>query len=151
MHGAGGDDYIIGGANSDNLYGDEGNDTIYGGGSADKLRGGEGNDYLNGGGGADRIYGGSGDDIIFGGAGDDVLYGDNPNDPTETGADIFEFDKDDGSDKVFDFELGLDKVRLLEGNTYSLSYLGDNTILTYGTTTVRFYDAHLTSADIIFA
>jgi Ca2+-binding RTX toxin-like protein len=151
VHGNGGNDIIQGGANSDNLYGDEGDDILWGQGSPDKLRGGDGNDTLHGGGGDDRLYGGAGDDIIQGGADNDVLYGDDPNDPSVTGSDIFQFDKDDGSDKVFDFEQGIDKVQLTDGAGYSISFFGDNTILTYGSTSVMLYDVHLVDADSLVA
>lgn len=150
VHAAGGDDTVFGGANADRLYGDDGNDSMSGGGSDDKLYGGAGNDTLDGGGDNDRVYGGDGNDVIIGGNGDDVLYGDNPDGNDAEGySDIFRFDSSDGTDKVFDFEHGVDTVELTSGGSYTLTVSGSNSILTYGTTTVTFYDEILTSADIV--
>jgi Ca2+-binding RTX toxin-like protein len=151
VHGYDGDDTITGGANRDRLYGDEGNDIVFGNGSEDKLWGGAGDDTVDGGDDDDRVYGGDGSDIVVGGDGNDVLYGDSPDDgfDAEGFADIFRFDAADGSDKVFDFEHGIDKVELTSGGTYSLAYAGPNTILTYGTTTVTFYDEVLDATDVV--
>ncbi|MED5545213.1 MAG: calcium-binding protein, partial [Pseudomonadota bacterium] len=150
-----GDDTAKGGANRDKLYGGEGDDTLYGQGSNDKLYGGEGDDYLDGGGQNDRLYGGDGSDTIIGGDGDDVLYGDNPNDDNDNEAfeDFFVFDADDGNDKVFDFESGIDHVVLTEGVAYELSYdlPSGNTFMTYGATTVIFYDTEVLDSDIMYA
>jgi len=52
---------------------------------------------------------------------------------------------------VYDFEVGLDKVVLTDGGSYSLSYSKGDTIMTYGDTSVIFYDETLTSADIVGA
>lgn len=153
VHAEGGDDVVRSGANQDRVYGQGGNDMIEGQGSNDKLYGGDGNDYLDGGGQDDRLYGGTGDDIIIGGDGNDVLYGDNAGDDNdmEGFADTFVFDANDGSDKVFDFEVGLDKVLLTDSTTYTLEYTkGGNTVMAYGDTIVTFYDSHLTASDITF-
>lgn len=151
LHALGGDDEVSGGANQDSIYGDAGNDHLSGGGSNDKLYGGTGNDTLDGGGQDDRVYGGDGDDVIIGGNGDDVLYGDNPSDANDAEgyADVFRFDSADGHDKVYDFEHGVDKVHLTSGAGYSLTYSGSNSTLTYGTTTIVFYDEHLDASDIV--
>ncbi|MEJ2408065.1 MAG: calcium-binding protein [Novosphingobium sp.] len=152
VHAEGGDDTVYGGANRDHLYGENGNDYLNGEGSNDKIYGGVGDDTLVGGGQDDRLYGGDGNDIINGGDDNDVLYGDNPADgnDNEGGHDIFLFDADDGSDKVFDFEHGIDQVQLTDGGSYSLDYTGShNTVLTYGATTVTFFDEILDSSDII--
>lgn len=153
VKGTDGNDDIAAGANKDRCHGGEGDDHIKGNGSNDKLYGDGGNDTLDGGAQDDRVYGGDGNDIIIGGNGNDVLYGDNANDGNdhEGWADVFVFDSDDGTDKVFDFEAGIDRVELTEGGTYSLAYSGDNTILTYGSTTVTFYDEILTDSDILVA
>lgn len=144
-----GGDYVDGGANRDRLYGEEGNDTMNGGGSDDKVYGGAGEDVLLGGGQNDRVYGGDDSDTIIGGADDDVLYGDNPDGNDDEGwADTFVFDSDDGNDKVFDFESGLDTIDLIDGGSYTLTNDGNNSYLTYGSTTVIFYDEILVDADI---
>ncbi|MEJ2410084.1 MAG: calcium-binding protein [Novosphingobium sp.] len=152
-HGRGGNDTIEGGANADRLYGESGDDILMGQGSADKLVGGTGNDTLDGGGQDDRIYGGDGSDLIVGGDGDDVLYGDNPADAddAEGWADTFVFDDDDGQDKVFDFETGLDKIRLTSGGSFTFAYDGDHSTLRYGGSTIKFYDEIVSAADIVYA
>ena len=151
VHSLGGNDTVYGGANRDRLYADSGDDALYGEGSNDKLYGGTGDDRLDGGGQNDRLYGGDGNDVIIGGDDDDVLYGDNPADANdaEGGIDIFVFDDDDGHDKVFDFETGLDTVQLTSGGTYTLIYDGNDSLLTYGNTVVTFYDETLSATDIV--
>ncbi len=151
-HSRGGKDAIKGGANADRLYGEDGDDILLGQGSNDKLIGGSGDDTLDGGGQDDRIYGGDGSDTIIGGDGNDVLYGDNPADAddAEGWADTFVFDDDDGQDKVFDFETGLDRILLTSGGTYTLAYDGDHSTLRYGGSTVKFYDEIVSSSDILF-
>ncbi|HEX2543717.1 MAG TPA: calcium-binding protein [Ramlibacter sp.] len=49
MRGTKGNDSLIGGVESDYIWGDDGNDSLYGGGNNDHLAGGAGNDYLDGG------------------------------------------------------------------------------------------------------
>ncbi|MCJ2188609.1 calcium-binding protein [Novosphingobium beihaiensis] len=153
VHAYEGDDTVYGGANRDHLYGEDGNDFLDGEGENDKLYGGAGDDTLVGGGQNDRLYGGDGDDIINGGDDDDVLFGDNPSDgnDNEGGHDIFLFDGDDGNDKVFDFEHGIDKVHLLGDDlSYTLDYTNSgNTVMTWGATTVTFYDEKLDASDIL--
>lgn len=159
IHGGGGNDRLYGdgygndSVGKDNLYGDGGNDELYGGAGADKLYGGTGNDLLKGDNGADRLYGGEGSDILVGGNGDDVLFGYKSNgelSQVQVGdADFFVFDKTDGNDKVYDFGLG-DTVVLTGGEGYAIAYKGANSILTYGETTVVFYDHHLDAEDILF-
>jgi Ca2+-binding RTX toxin-like protein len=100
IHGEGGNDRIIGGADGDTLFGEAGNDIIFGyrGGDTisgggdddiiygddlgynafgfhDKLGGDAGNDQLYGGGGGDELNGGSGNDLLDGGTGDDYVFG----------------------------------------------------------------------------
>lgn len=145
-------DDIIGGGNSgDRLYGGAGLDQIGGREGADKLFGQAGDDALDGGEGDDRLYGGDDADTLFGGDGDDVIFGDNPNGSDAEGfADLFVFDRDDGFDKVFDFESGLDKVVLVDGTEYTLSVKRGTTTLTYGDTVVKFIDEIVTVSDIAF-
>jgi subtilisin family serine protease len=81
----GGNDFIAGAADAEQISGDSGNDRILGGGNSDTLFGGGGNDLLNGGtgndilfgdGGSDTLQGGKGSDALTGGSGGDVLVGD---------------------------------------------------------------------------
>lgn len=133
-------------------YGTLADEFIVGSAAANKLIGRGGNDILLGLGGDDRLYGGDNEDRIIGGDGNDVLFGDNPNggNNAEGFADTFVFDADDGADKVFDFEAGLDKIELSDGDGYWLEYgPSGNTFLHYGQTTVTFYDAIVTAGDII--
>lgn len=89
-----GDSTVIGGAGSQNIWGDGarqtilsgvGDDVLSGGGGDDVVFGGDGDDFVhgnagddiaNGEAGDDRVYGGKGDDQVSGGEGDDVLFGD---------------------------------------------------------------------------
>ena len=89
-----GADVISGGAGMDFLWGDAGDDSITGGANSDTLAGGLGSDTLTGGGGMDAIYTNSG------GGGDGVI-------------DTVRFDAAGwGTDFVFDFEHGIDKLNL---------------------------------------
>lgn len=83
--GQGGNDYLEGYNNADQLMGGTGNDTLagYGGndmiwgeGGDDTLQGMDGSDQLMGGGDNDALYGGTGNDTLWGGAGSDYLRGD---------------------------------------------------------------------------
>ena len=89
---SGGTDVVTGGSGNDFLWGEAGTDTVTGNAGNDVLVGGTGADVLTGGAGIDAIYansGGGGD-----GALDRVVYG-------ATGW---------GTDFVFDFEAGTDKL-----------------------------------------
>ena len=100
---AGGDDYIDGGAGSDEIYGGGGGDTIIGGTGSDQLYGEAGDDTITGDQGADYIDGGAGDDILEGGA----------------GADEFVFHAGDGNDIVLD--LGHQDVLRFEGQEFDMN------------------------------
>ena len=144
VFGRAGDDTIDGGSEDDRLFGGAGNDTINGGSEADRLAGNAGDDILTGGSGNDRVFassgtdildGGSGDDRLFGGAdrdiliggsghdflnggaGDDVLMGVTGRDVLVggAGADLFVFGTGDGKDLIRDFESGIDKIGLVDG------------------------------------
>lgn len=65
------------------FQGREGNDTLMGGFASDDLYGGAGNDTLSGSGGSDRLYGENGNDSLSGGNGADTLVG-------AAGADTFD-------------------------------------------------------------
>lgn len=71
VHGDGGGDYIDGGSDGDQLYGDIGEDFLHGG---------DGNDVLNGGAQDDRLYGEADDDGLTCGGGFDKAYGGPGND-----------------------------------------------------------------------
>lgn len=123
------------------IRGREGNDTIAGGRGNDIINGNQGNDVLLGGWGNDVIHGGVGDDVLFGGQGDDVLTGSTGRDVLSgdagsdtliggPGADIFSFNVRSGIlgtgvDTVMDFEFGIDKIQLVNGDRSLLS-VADN-------------------------
>jgi Ca2+-binding RTX toxin-like protein len=112
--------------------GSAGNDTMQGGALGDSLSGGEGRDNVSGLGGADTVDGGGGNDTLFGnagndllrgGAGNDVLRGDAGNDTIVTGdgADRVDLWRTHGADRVTDFALGTDIVRLPEAATSTVT------------------------------
>lgn len=115
LTGGAGDDLILGGNGNDLLIGEEGNDRLIGKKGNDTLRGGAGNDTLFGSMGNDTLSGGSGNDTLYGGEGSDILNGD-------AGSDTFVFRSFDagGSDKIRDFELGLD-ILTIDHPTWSLA------------------------------
>ncbi|MBE9063002.1 calcium-binding protein [cf. Phormidesmis sp. LEGE 11477] len=124
LFGGKGSDSLFGGSDRDILIGDynsryqsvAGNDYLDGGAGADFLMGRSGKDTLLGAAGDDRILGGEGEDILFGGAGDDRLTGDARfNRPSQ---DIFAIAKTSGLDTITDFQMGLDRIGLLDGLTF---------------------------------
>ncbi|MBE9064667.1 hypothetical protein IQ256_27330 [cf. Phormidesmis sp. LEGE 11477] len=137
-----GDDIILGGEGDDVLRGDAnsrspqdgeagGNDIIFGGEGSDRIGGKSGNDILSGDAGDDFIWGDDGDDIIMGGTGNDVLVGDNFSDGS--GSDLFVFGNGDGMDTILDFEVGTDRIGLVEGELtfveLTITQDGRNTLL----------------------
>lgn len=100
IQGAGGDDQLIGNAGLDDLFGQEGHDTLFGG---------DGNDYLDG---------GSGDDELRGGPGADVFFG-------HGGQDTFVIAAGDGSNRLSDFEIDADTIRLIDSGFSSASQVID--------------------------
>lgn len=132
LSGLAGDDTLIGGAGDDLVFGGTGNDVlnesadtsgknslnggagddrIYGGALADSISGGTGNDLLLGNSGDDVITGGAGSDAIWGGAGDDTLR------LNGTDADTVYLNLNgefgDGTDTVYQFTRGTDKISLV--------------------------------------
>lgn len=111
LYAGAGNDNLFGLGGRDVLYGESGDDIIDGGDGLDKLYGGDDNDILKGSDNFDELYGGEGDDILDGGDGKDSLYGGNGND-------IFIGRSGDGSSGftganiIYDFEDGVDKIRL---------------------------------------
>ncbi len=123
LHGQGGSDVLNGGDANDILIGGGGRDTLRGQRGSDVLNGGDANDTLIGGGGRDTLRGQRGSDVLNGGAANDVLNGGAAND-------IFVFDtgrifnsSDLGVDRILDFVVGNDKIRLSKDTFNSL----DNT------------------------
>lgn len=140
LRGSAGDDILDGGAGADFLNGGSGVDTVsyasaqfgvilhlgdnrgiagdalgdtffrienvLGTRRADTITGDDGANDLNGGRGNDIIRGGRGDDVIVGGTGSDQLYGGG-------GADTFEFRPNNGNDRVYGFNLSMDRFQLI--------------------------------------
>lgn len=103
VKGNGGDDIALGGDGNDRVIGGGGDDTLSGGEGRDRVKGGGGDDLVNGGGGNDRVIGGNGVDTLDGGSGSDRYNG-------GLGADTLIFEVDGVSDKINDFEDGLDLI-----------------------------------------
>lgn len=80
-------------------------DRLTGNNSANLLSGNDGNDTLSGNSGNDTLLGGNGRDVIAGGRGADLLTGGD-------GADTFVFRRGDGIDRITDFSVGEDIIRL---------------------------------------
>jgi Ca2+-binding RTX toxin-like protein len=104
--GAGNDliDARAGGVNR--LWGGVGNDTIHGAGEGDRIGGGTGDDLIHAGRGADVLYLGAGNDQADGGAGNDTLFAGPGFDRMwgGDGADRFEFYRNNGWNRIEDFE-----------------------------------------------
>ncbi|MDF0556244.1 S8 family serine peptidase [Kamptonema sp. UHCC 0994] len=130
----GGNDFIVGSADAEQISGDSGNDRILGGGGADILLGGAGNDFLNGGQGNDfligeagsnTLQGGRGDDLLIGGDDDNILVGDFGKDTLVggIGLDIFILRTDaatldpGAADIIGDFDIFSDFIGLTDGLT----------------------------------
>lgn len=99
-------------ATGDKLYGIENvlgsrfGDVLTGGHTTSNvLSGNDGNDTLFGNGGNDTLLGGNGRDILVGGTGADLLTG-------GSGADTFVFNRGDGIDRITDFSVAEDVIRL---------------------------------------
>jgi hypothetical protein len=107
VFGGTGGDTILGGAGDDQLQGEAGADSLQGGTGADLIFGGAGADWLLGDAGDDQLQGGTGDDTLSGGAGTDSLWG-------EGGANTFRFGLGGGHDRIYDFDLALDHLLLVE-------------------------------------
>ena len=112
--GGDGTDDLFGGWGADTLNGDSGADVLQGGDGADRLNGGSENDRLTGGAGADSLYGGVGGDTLTGGTGKDVLDGGVGHDELRggAGADRFVFANDGVTDRLLDFQDGVDLIDL---------------------------------------
>ena len=128
ISGGDGNDFVGGGAGDDKAFGGAGNDTVAGGAGNDVVGGGAGNDQLLGGAGNDTVYGGSGDDTIYAGSGADRIYGGSGNDVIYFGAndgaaDVYASVASNGSDTLWGFEDGIDKLNLTASGIASFSDL----------------------------
>jgi len=88
------------GQDQGSLNGTVGADILIGSGT---LNGGGGNDVLVGSAFADKLSGGAGNDILFGGG----------------GADLFKLSTSSGTDTIKDFQVGTDKIGLLDNGSVS--------------------------------
>ncbi|NJO71434.1 MAG: hypothetical protein HC825_06560 [Oscillatoriales cyanobacterium RM1_1_9] len=88
-----------------------------GGAGEDRIGGKAGNDMLFGGDGNDRIWGDEGDDLIRGGLGNDQLWGGTGMDGA--GSDTFVLALGEGTDRIMDFEVGIDFIGLTGGLTFA--------------------------------
>ncbi|MEM6851412.1 MAG: calcium-binding protein, partial [Pseudomonadota bacterium] len=176
LFGGDGADSITGGADNDVIFGESGDDRIEGGDGDDELSGNMGDDTLLGGEGDDQIFAQFGDDVADGGAGDDVIFGglDNGADTLiggegdDTlfgfgGEDVFVFGEGDGSDRVSDFEVGVDVLDFsglgADFDSFgeaiaAAAQQGADTVFTFGAdqVTLAGVDAStLTESDFLFA
>ena len=86
-------------------------------GTSAPLTGTANDDILIGAAGDDTLRGGTGDDTLFAGTGQDVLYGGD-------GADVFVFQADSAPDRIYGFELGVDRIDLGDwGRIYDIDGL----------------------------
>lgn len=153
----GGDDLLIGDADTDRLSGRGGDDTLYGNAGDDSLAGADGQDVMHGGVGNDELdgydgddaaYGGDGDDIINGDAGDDLLFGGAGKDRISGGTDDDTVEGGEGNDILVggtgdDSLLGGDGRDALKGGD------GDDW-LDVGTVTGDFVDGGLGQDTAVF-
>ena len=95
------------------------------GGIALTLEGEAGNDILWAAEGHDTIDGGTGNDTLFGGSGDDTLTGGD-------GKDIFEFTQSAQIDRITDYEVGQDIIRLYRRDTDTTDWTFSNSQLEWG-------------------
>ncbi|WP_157966381.1 M10 family metallopeptidase C-terminal domain-containing protein [Oceanibium sediminis] len=159
LYGNGGYDILKGMRGRDELHGGDQRDKLFGGGNHDLLDGGLGNDKLKGGSGRDTIIAGNGADKIFGGPGRDTIIAGNGQDQIHGGAgnDEFHFDSLDGTNRIFDFTDGEDKIRILDGaldiSELGIAYAGGDATITFGDTTIILHDVApniLSNADFEF-
>ncbi len=111
-------DRVVGGNDSDTIYGNLGNDVINGGGGDDTVLGGAGNDIITDTAGLDVLKGGSGNDAIDGGIGNDGIFGGDGQDFTSGGA----------NDNATSGGQGNDFIRAGDGNDVAAGDSGDDWI-----------------------
>ncbi len=128
--GTGGGDYLDGGAGDDYLKGNVGNDVLVGGDGNDTLVAGTGDDVLQGDKGVNQLYSGSGRDLFIFSAGDggypiyDSLTGANSSTVNNITAQAViipgvNFLAAGTINTIYNYKLGLDKIGLKAGLTYS--------------------------------
>jgi Ca2+-binding RTX toxin-like protein len=104
---------------NDFLYGDDGNDVLIGDVGNDTLIGGNGDDTLVGSNGNDSFYGGTGNDIF-------ILEYDNSLRTTSLGTDTI-FDFTPGEDKITLGSLGYDDLTIVQNSgTFATMYITSN-------------------------
>jgi Ca2+-binding RTX toxin-like protein len=125
LFGEDGNDFLYGDSGLNFLYGNAGDDTLWGGSEQDTLLGGTGNDTLYGFDGWDVLYGEEGDDSIYGAAGSDYIF-------SGTGFDKIYIEYGPGTDVVYDFEDGKDKIFIQSAPNLQPSFVdaGTYTIVT---------------------
>jgi len=101
------------GGGDDTIIGNQVKNKLAGKGGADELHGGAGHDVLKGNGGADFLFGGDGIDRLDGGLGRDILTG-------GAGTDVFWLREQSNVDRVRDFEVGVDRIRVEDMGLVSL-------------------------------
>jgi Ca2+-binding RTX toxin-like protein len=69
-----------------------------------------GDDHILGGGRNDVLVAGDGDNFLFGGAGNDKSFGGSGNDIMEGGSDADQFNCENGTDTVLDYEVVLGDI-----------------------------------------
>lgn len=134
-----GQDSISGNAGNDTLIGGKDNDFVDGGSGNDSIRGDANEDIIRGGDGNDSLFGGKGNDQLFGDAGDDFLSGDQGNDTLTGGLgnDRFVLSIGGGLDIITDFGNGSDFIQVPGGVSISdilIQTAGSNTLLSLRST-----------------
>jgi Ca2+-binding RTX toxin-like protein len=140
------------------LFAGAGNDTVTGGSGNDFLWGEAGNDVLVGNGGNDTIVGGTGADKLTGGAGTDNLFGGNGSNTGDGAADTFVFTAGWGTDFVYGFDDGIDKLDMTASGATQFSQLAvtssnGNADVDFGTNHIIVVGqaGHIAAGDFIFA
>ncbi|MBW4512023.1 MAG: DUF4347 domain-containing protein [Scytonematopsis contorta HA4267-MV1] len=125
---------IGGTAGNDRIFAFGGNDTVVAGTGIDEIFGGDGNDRLFGGDGDDRLFGETGNDQMWGDGGEDFLYGGVGNDVCTGGfgRDTFVVTRNEGVDRITDFQIGEDTIACgggLRFDSLLITQNGNNTLL----------------------
>ncbi len=94
-------------SNFEHVRGTDFDDTLTGDSADNKIRAEAGDDNLSGRGGKDRLFGAEGADVLDGGTENDALFG-------GTGSDTFVFASTTGTDRVKDWEIGVDQIDLTD-------------------------------------